>query len=249
MGRRLADREDAYGQALMDFFRGKEGFEIVERDDGFFGPSSGPASYLSGPKAWPAHEKEGLRFARGRVLDVGCGAGRFALYLQERGHEVMGIDVSPLAVEVCRLRGVKDARVMSITEVSPRLGTFDTVLMYGNNFGLFGSPERAKRLLRRFGRMTSGRARIIAESNSLRKTSQRCHLEYHEFNRRRGRLPGHLTIRIRYLKHVTPWFDYLMVSPDEMKEIVRGTDWQVRRVIESKGSSYVAVVEKEARGN
>ena len=46
-----------------------------------------------------------MRFVRGRVLDLGCGAGRVGLHLQSRGHEVVGIDVSPLAVEIARRRG------------------------------------------------------------------------------------------------------------------------------------------------
>ncbi|NQT82293.1 class I SAM-dependent methyltransferase, partial [bacterium] len=79
-----------------------------------------------------------MRLARGKVLDIGCGAGRNSLYLQQKGLDVLGIDLSPLAIMVCQLRGFKKARVMSITEVDSRLGTFDTIVMYGNNFGLFG---------------------------------------------------------------------------------------------------------------
>ncbi len=48
-----------------------------------------------------------MEFVNGRVLDVGCGAGRHSLYLQKKGFDVLGIDVSPLAVKVCRLKGVK----------------------------------------------------------------------------------------------------------------------------------------------
>ncbi len=35
----------------------------------------------------------------GSVLDVGCGTGESALYLATQGHEVLGIDAVPLAVE------------------------------------------------------------------------------------------------------------------------------------------------------
>jgi len=67
-------------------------------------------------------------------------------------------------VKVCKLRGVKNARVVSITEVNSKLGVFDTILMIGNNFGLFGNPARAKRLLRKLRQLTSRNALIIAES-------------------------------------------------------------------------------------
>ena len=40
----------------------------------------------------------------GSVLDVGCGTGEHALYLAERGHEVLGIDLAPRAVELARAK-------------------------------------------------------------------------------------------------------------------------------------------------
>src|SRR2546427_10718949 len=86
-----------------------------------------------------------MRYAQGKILDVGCGGGRISLYFQKRGFDVLGIDASPLAIKVCKLRGLQKARAMSITDVSSPLGMFDTILMIGNNFGLFGSPNRAKR--------------------------------------------------------------------------------------------------------
>jgi 2-polyprenyl-3-methyl-5-hydroxy-6-metoxy-1,4-benzoquinol methylase len=82
---------------------------------------------------WKTVERRALRYARGRVLDVGCAAGRVALELRSRGREVVAIDPSPGAVEVARRRGVRDARLMRLEDVSAKLGHFDTVLMYGNN--------------------------------------------------------------------------------------------------------------------
>jgi SAM-dependent methyltransferase len=204
----------------------------------------GPQAYLAEYRNWPAHQKKAIRLARGRVLDVGCGAGRVALYLQRRGHEVLGIDVSPLAIKLCKRRGLKHAQVMSITQVSRRLGTFDTIVMYGNNFGLLGSFQRARWLLRRFHAMTSPRARIIAETNDIYRTKNPDHLAYHRFNRRRGRMAGQARLRVLYHHHATPYFDYLMVSREELRRIVHGTGWKIGSLIGSRGSLYIAVLEK-----
>lgn len=242
---KLTRQQDAFGQALYDCHLGRNAYQVIERDDGLVGPALGMAGYFSEYKAWPAHQRKGLRLARGRVLDIGCGAGRHALYLQEKGLEVVGIDNSPLAVRVCRLRGLKDARLMSITQLSRRLGTFDTVLMYGNNFGLFGGFRRARWLLRRLHRMTSSHARIIAESRDPYQTDQPCHLRYHRLNRRRGRMPGQLRIRTRYQTCATPFFDYLLVSPQEMRRILDGTGWRAARFIHATGGRYVAVIQKQ----
>ena len=121
--------------------------ETIERDDGFTTSGAGPEVYLSEFKGWPSAERQSVRFMRGPVLDVGCGAGRVALHLQQRGIDVVGLDSSPLAVQAARLRGVKEVWCLSMASLGLRIGSFDTIVMFGNNFGLFGTPERARRVL------------------------------------------------------------------------------------------------------
>lgn len=226
---------DAFGQMLLD----GRGPEIVERDDGFL--DSARMSYFAPVTEWPAVERRALRWARGRVLDAGVGAGRAALELQRRGRTVVGIDVSPGAIEVARSRGVRDARLLPFEKVDDSLGRFDTIVMFGNNFGLFGSPSKAKRLLRRLRPLAD---RIVAASNDPYATEDPAHLAYQERNRKRGRMAGELRLRVRYRDLVGPWFDYLIVSPDEMATILEGTDWQIHRLVEESGSGYyVAVLE------
>ncbi len=80
--------------------------------------------YLVEPfRRWQPVERRAMRFVRGRVLDLGCGAGRVCLHLQERGLDVVGIDTSPGAIEACRRRGVRDARLLALAEVDARLGS------------------------------------------------------------------------------------------------------------------------------
>ena len=245
----LKDSQDAYGHQLYDFFKGRHVIETVERDDGLIDPSETlPQYYLSEYKDWTSRERQATRYVKGRVLDIGCGAGRWSLYLQKKGHDVLGIDISPLAVKVCKLRGLRNVMVKSISEVDSRLGRFDTILMIGNNFGLFGGPERARQLLRRFYDMTSPEARIIAESLDIYKPPiDPVHRRYHLQNRRRGRMPGQVRIRIRYQTYATPWFDYLLVSKPEMNRILQGTGWKIKKFIESTASpAYIGIMGKEA---
>lgn len=168
--------EDGYGQMLLAALDGRDTIEIVERDDGFIEAAGGPRLYLAPFRRWHALDRKAMRFVRGRTLDVGCGGGRVCLHLQERGQEVVGIDISPGAIEVCRRRGVRDARLCSIADVDQSLGSFDTVVMLGNNFGLLASAAKARRLLRRFHRLTSDRGRIVAETRDVYHTDDPVHL-------------------------------------------------------------------------
>jgi SAM-dependent methyltransferase len=240
----LADQEDAYGHAIHDYLRGVGGYEIVEREDGYIDISGGPPYYFSEYKKWPFHQREGMRFVRGKVLDIGCGAGRVALHLQNLNFDVTGIDISPLAIEVCRQRGLREALVLPITALSPKIGVFDSLLLYGNNFGLLSNWKRSRWLLKRFHKMTSNQARIIAESRDPYDTKEPHHLIYHAYNRQRGRLSGQIRLRIRYKKYQTPWFDYLFVSRQEMVELLSDTGWRVERFIDSDHPSYLAILEK-----
>jgi SAM-dependent methyltransferase len=243
----MKPERDAYGQEIMDFYRGKAVIEIIEREDGLVSASpNNPQGYFVPFSEWPAHQQEAMRLVRGRSLDVGCGAGRVCLYLQKQGHPVTGIDNSPLALEVSRGRGVRNLSLTPIARVSRRrLGEFDTILMLGNNFGLFGNPGRARRILRRFYHMTSPQGRIIAESTQIYQTDDPLHLDYHELNRRRGRWAGQLRLRVLYRKMKGAWFDYLLVSQDEMQAILRGSGWQVAQFIDSLDSpQYVAIIDK-----
>ena len=70
-----------------------------------------------------------MEFVKGRVLDVGCGAGRCSLYLQRKGFDVIGIDNSPLAIKVCKLRGLKKAKLVAIEDAKFGPNSFDTILM------------------------------------------------------------------------------------------------------------------------
>jgi SAM-dependent methyltransferase len=241
----LREQEDAYGRLVLDYFEGRPALEIVEREGGFINASGyGPDAYFAPFRRWPKHERAALRLVRGRVLDVGCGAGRVAIELQERGHDVVGIDISPLALEVARRRGAKDVRELAVTQVGPELGRFDTIVMFGNNGGLLGSRGRAPWLLRRFKSVTEPGARILAASTDPYTTDNSEHLAYHERNRRRGRMGGQLRIRIRHGSYKTPWFDYLLASPEELAELASGTGWGLTRVIGEGEPSYVGVLER-----
>jgi len=243
--KRLKPEEDAYGQEILTYYEGREVSEIVERDDGYFDAIVyGPKMYFSDYDEWNSIQKRAMDFVNGRVLDIGCGAGRHSLYLQKKGFDVLGIDNSPLAIKVCKLRGLKKTKVMPIEDIDFKPDSFDTIIMMGNNFGLFGSFKKAQRLLKKIHKMTSRNALIITETRDPYKTDNPDHLEYHRLNKEKGRMGGQVKIRIRFRKYVGRWFDYLMVSKEEMKEILIGTGWKIKKFIDSDNSEYIAIIKK-----
>ena len=80
----LDGTQDAYGRLILDYYNSQAIVEIVEREDGFIGTSRlGPLPHLAEYDDWAKHQKVAMTHVTGRVLDIGCGAGRHAIYLQE----------------------------------------------------------------------------------------------------------------------------------------------------------------------
>ncbi len=234
----LRYEEDAFGRAYEDVMNGGPGELTIERDDGSIDEMS-VAGYFEPFETWAPFEQQAIALARGRVLDIGCGPGRHLLYLQEKGHEVVGIDNSPIACEVARKRGARDTRAIELEEIGPELGMFDTVLMLGNNFGLVGDPPGLKRFLNVLDVMTSPDALIIGGLRDPYQTDDPAHLAFHQRNRDAGRMSGQARIRAICKDSVGPWIGLLFLSREELAGLLEGTAWEVRQVF-GEGACYAA---------
>ena len=154
------------GRALAEYQRGfHDGVLEVFHDLG--GPDPLPvAHFFRGPSQMNRLEREAIRRARGRVLDLGAGVGCHALAVLDRGLEVTAVDALPQAVEVMRDRGVIDARLGRWTD----LGTderFDTVLMMMNGAGLAGTLNGMAALLEVLAGVLSENGQILLDSVNL----------------------------------------------------------------------------------
>ncbi|MFX1573881.1 MAG: methyltransferase domain-containing protein [Promethearchaeota archaeon] len=238
---------DAYGQEIWSYLKGRESYEIIERDDGFIDISGVvPPGYFKDYEEWPTYQKMAIKYVKGRVLDVGAGAGRVSLYLQKKGFEVLAIDNSPLAIEVCKERGVKNTKILAFKDIDQlNEDIFDSIVLFGNNFGLFGNFHDGKAILKKLNSLTNNNSIIIAESNDPYKTADPVHLNYQELKRKEGKMPGQIKIRARFRNYIGNWFEYLLVSKEEMTEFFKGTGWTVREFIESESSRYIGIMEKD----
>lgn len=228
---------------MLDYLRNGSGYEIVEHDDGFFGVGAGPRLYFAGFDAWRQTERDAMEFVHGRVLDVGCGAGRFMLWLRERGHDVVGVDISPGAIEACRAQGLDDAHVLSVGQVSRRLGSFDTLLLLGGNMALLGNRDRARRNLARLRSVASPGARLLGANRDVTTSPDPHTRERVDRNRDGKQFSGEHRSRIRYRTFATPFFTSARMSVDELRELVADTGWSVSSVIDRGEGIYIAVLD------
>jgi len=125
------------GRALAAYAAGDHAAEVRIRTD-LGGVEVLPAATFFRSVADMAKvEAAALAEARGRVLDIGAGAGAHALALLARGMAVTALEVLPEAVELMKRRGVADVR--SADEGPPAEVRFDTVFLLMNGAGIAGT--------------------------------------------------------------------------------------------------------------
>jgi SAM-dependent methyltransferase len=155
-------------------------------------------------------DAEVLERVEGSVLDIGCGPGRHVAELQKAGHPCLGIDLSPVAVEITRGRGA-DAFRGSVFEHVPDAGAWDTALLLDGNIGIGGEPatllERARALLAPGGA-------VLTELDPP------------------GSRTGVTRIRLEAPGIVSEWFPWAHVSVDTAAEVAAEAglepDWTLR---------------------
>lgn len=67
----------------------------------------------------------------GDVLDVGCGEAAISLYLAERGHTSVGLDLSPTAIELAR----REAQKRGLTSATFEVADISAFTGYDGRFG------------------------------------------------------------------------------------------------------------------
>jgi SAM-dependent methyltransferase len=228
---------DAFGLALKECYDAGMKFgvlaPIIERDDGFIQQDYDASRYFATPEQWDVLDLWVTNAIRGRVLDIGAGTGRASLALQERGCDVTALDVSPICLQICRDRGVRETFVGSIEEyAAAKPGPFDAFVLLGNGLGLLRDAAYAPRLLDLLASMANPGALITGGCLDPYRSDDPEHLAYHERNRVAGRMPGQVHIRIRYRSLATPWWEYLFMSIDELRDLVAGSRWRIEDVKE-----------------
>ena len=234
---------DAFGEIYMAYYKGEPSNHFTERDDGYKREVESAHYYYRSFDEWDAYEQEAIQKAKGRVLDVGLGAGRHAIYLQEHGYKVVGIDTSPLALEVSRLRGVKDCRLMSLHQLDFPDNSFDTVLLLGQNLGL-GNTVDIQSYLSRLYDITKPDGIILGEARDPSITDKPEHFEYQKRNVERGLPAGLVKVRVGIRDRAGEWFYLFLMDKETLEEIIEPTGWKIWSIYQSNHGMFITVLGK-----
>lgn len=163
----LTEREDPMGAAIRDYFHQGKSAQLKVLSSLFDDDEMPVAHLFRSYDEMPPLEQRALNEARGKVLDVGAGAGCHALALQERGLDVMAVDISPLSCETMKERGVANVECVNIFNQRFQ-ERFDTLLLLMNGTGIAGKLSRLPQLLSRLKQLMNPGAQILIDSSDLR---------------------------------------------------------------------------------
>lgn len=158
--------KDLFGQAIFDFETNNNPEDLITSTSISEEDEMSVAYLFRSLAEMPKIEQKALEIAKGKVLDIGCGAGSHSLYLQnERGLDVTAIDISEKAIETCQLRGIKKASVQNFMQLENQ--KYDTILLMMNGTGICGKLKRLPVFLNKLKSLLAPNGQILIDSSDI----------------------------------------------------------------------------------
>jgi SAM-dependent methyltransferase len=206
--------------AMLAYHRGDRDASIVVYDD--YERDEVPVAYFfRAPHEFPELEQLALSLCRGRVLDAGAGSGCHTLALQERGLEVVAIEILPGLLDILRERGVRNAQLATWMDL--QTDPFDTVLMMMNGMGLAETLPGLRRFFRDARRLVKPDGQVLADSTDVRVYMER--RASGRSTRPDGRYLGELHFQLEFQGRKGPPFGQLYVDPETLAQYAHTEGW------------------------
>ena len=233
--------KDLFGKAILDFQTNNSPEDLIT-ETSISNEDEMSVSYLFRTYPdMPTLEQKALQLAKGRVLDIGCGAGSHSLYLQnERNLAVQSIDISSNAIEACQLRGLKNAKVQNILEmdsINPE-NKFDTILVLMNGTGIFGTLKDTPLFLQKLKSLLNPDGQILIDSSDI--------IYMFDNDEEGGKwIPsngyyGELTFTIQYKNEKEAEFPWLYLDNNTLQNAAFANGLQSELLLEGEHYDYLA---------
>ena len=229
--------KDLFGKAILDFQTNNSPEDIItetsisEADVMSVGYLF--RSFLEMPKI----EQKAIQLSKGKVLDVGCGAGSHSLYLQnEKKLDVTCIDISENAIKACNLRGLKNTKVQNILDIENE--KFDTILLLMNGTGIFENLIKAPIYLQKLKSLLNSNGQILIDSSDIIYM-------FDDDNDGGKSIPnnnyyGELTFSISYKKETENNFPWLYLDFKTLQNVAKDNGLKCEIIIEGNHYDYLA---------
>lgn len=222
---------DIYGQALQDFFDGKQEHQLWLNNN-YGGPEEMPVEVFFRPEAeMPEAESLALHLCRGKVLDIGAGAGSHALVLQEQNFEVTALELSPGAAALMQKRGVKTVVQQDVFHYKTE--KFDTLLLLMNGIGLTQNLAGLDRFLQHAKQLLLPGSQLIFDSSDIAYLYEGLPLPKNKYY-------GEISYQYQYKNQLGEWFNWLYTDQKTLLKTASKNGWVCEIKYEDDMDLYLA---------
>ena len=227
---------DLFGQAILDY-QTNNSPENLTTETSISEADEMPVEYLFRSfSEMPQLEQQALKLAKGKILDVGCGAGSHSLYLQNKGLDVTAIDISANAINACQLRGLKNTRMQNVLALQNE--TFDTILLLMNGTGIFGTLAALPTYLQHLKSLLNPNGQILLDSSDLIYM-------YDENEDGSYSIPaegyyGEISFTVSYKGQTDPPFPWLYLDYNTLQRAAQANGLQCELIAEGEHFDYLA---------
>lgn len=229
--------KDLFGKAILDYQINNSPEDLITETSISEEDEMSVAYLFRSYNEMPKLEQKALQLAKGRTLDVGCGAGSHSLYLQnERNIDVTAIDISENAIEACTLRGLKKVKVQNILSLENE--KFDTILLLMNGTGIFGTLKETANYLQKLKSLLNPNGQILIDSSDI--------IYMFDNDEDGGKwIPcdnyyGELTFKIRYKNETEDEFPWLYLDYNTLQNAAFANGLQCELIFEGEHYDYLA---------
>jgi len=230
--------KDLFGKAILDYQTNNYPEDIIT-ETSISEADEMPVSYLFRTyDEMPKLEQKALELAKGKVLDIGCGAGSHSLVLQnERSLEITAIDISENAVKACQLRGLKNVFVQDILDLDVTI-KFDTILLLMNGTGIFGTLKETGKYLQKLKSLLNENGQILIDSSDLIYMYDQD--EDGAYSIPADGYYGELTFTVQYKGETEDTFPWLYLDYNTLQNAAIANGLQCELILEGEHFDYLA---------
>jgi SAM-dependent methyltransferase len=233
--------KDLFGKAMLDFQSNNAPENLITKTSISDKDKMSVAYLFRSFEEMPKIEQLALQLCKGKILDVGCGAGSHSLYLQnKRKLDVFAIDVSENAITTCQLRGLKNAFVQDIFKLENQ--KFDTILLLMNGTGIAGKLKNLNIFLPKLRSLLNENGQILIDSSDLIYMFDE-EEKQNLLNQKDIDYYGEVVFNLTYKKQNELPFDWLYVDFQTLKNFSNVAGLSCEMLIEGANFDYLARLE------